>query len=1555
MYRHKFFYVSLIIAVVLGTFFFATHQPSLKPSVAHAAGGGACPTAATYTNPSNPAGSLVTLASLGITNCYYVADNGSDSNSGMSESTPWLHAPMMPNCSSNCLAVQNGSNGTGGDGIPAGTGIIFRGGDTWNFGISTDTNCPGASCVPSSGGTWQWAPPNLSCPTGLCPNGTSAHPIYLGVDATWYTGSSWARPIFTANNPLCNAGNVNGTTCLSTTLFNQTTYYVSGCANQIGGVYNDNDFLDFGADENYIIDGFEMTGLCQSGYQQNRHDTYIWYGSTNGHFYFLNNYLHGSSHVEYWGPNGVCAVGTVNTAGTSVTLVSESNSGYGGECGDTRGFYSSWKFLIIGSTTYTIASVNSASSITLTTSAGNQTGASFQGGCIPASPAACLDIYAFQGGSQVGAAGGETVANNILDFMDSDWSNTTCFGGFYDVEYNVFRNTTGCLPGTLHAFHDNLYDYFYENGHSNVIESDDLTGTDVIYNNVFRHIETSTTEGGVFLWFGPSSGATDYIFNNVGYDVGNLEYLNNGGVALTTVEGNYVWFNNTWQSNGNQPILRCAGYTNGTIADNNNQYITEDSTYILGPCSTLTTTTPLLETNSTAASYGYTSSETFGYSPSSASSPTVGAGTNEQAYCTTLLGSSDPIVQAAGVACESDTTYACTYNASNHTVSCPNRTVVARPASAAWDIGAYQYSSSGGTPGTPSTPTGLAVTGSTTSTISLSWNASTEQGGSGSIVGYKVYRNSVQVGTTGSTSYTDSGLSASTTYSYAVSAYDTNGNTSSQSGSVQGSTKPVDNTPPSIAISYPQNNATVSSTITISGTASDNVQVASVAISIDGGSYQSAQGTTSWTYSWNTNGVSNGSHTITAKATDTSGNTATASVTVTVSNTSGGGGGSISRLGIDGKSGSCGDVVMKDTLATSTTSGELIFVEYSSGANGVDVPTISDSAGDTYTVIASSQQLNTHSRIGIAYLQDAPSGITWVGLESPDQNDQVCFMIEAHYSGIAVIGALDQATSSFANYQSSPWASGKITTTQASELMVGGSFDYNFSSQNNTPSFTGNWSAGVTQSDEDGNALILGQQIVSTIQTSASSTGTDGATNPRDYPWIASFKSSATSTDNTPPTVSITSPTNGATVSSTISVQASASDNVGVIEVQFYLDSILVSTDFSSPYIWSWNTASSTNGSHTLSAKAYDAAGNVGISSNVVVTVANQAQDTQPPSVPTGLMQTGATTSSIAISWNPSSDNVGVAGYKVYRNTNQVGNVNATSFADTGLTPSTTYSYTVSAYDAAGNQSASSSPLLASTLPLTNQTSSPSSTLPEIISFTANPGTINQGSPSTLSWLVTGNPAPVVSISTLGQVSGSSVQVTPSETTTYTLTAENSQGTTSTQATVTVNIPNNGGGGGGGGGGGSSGGGGGGGGSSGSGSGSGSGSSGSTGSSSSTNSGTSGSGSSGSSQQSLASLLASLLQEVEALITQLNTQLVATFTRNLTIGSSGQDVKNLQVFLNDNGYTIASTGAGSPGDESTYFGARTAAALAKFQAASQITPASGILGPKTRAYLEGEW
>lgn len=94
----------------------------------------------------------------------------------------------------------------------------------------------------------------------------------------------------------------------------------------------------------------------------------------------------------------------------------------------------------------------------------------------------------------------------------------------------------------------------------------------------------------------------------------------------------------------------------------------------------------------------------------------------------------------------------------------------------------------------------------------------------------------------------------------------------------------ADTSPPSVAISSPTAGATVRGAIGVAGTASDNVQVASVAVSVDGGAYVTAQGTTSWSFALDTRSLVDGAHTVTARAKDAAGNATTASVRFTSSN-----------------------------------------------------------------------------------------------------------------------------------------------------------------------------------------------------------------------------------------------------------------------------------------------------------------------------------------------------------------------------------------------------------------------------------------------------------------------------------------------------------------------------------------------------------------------------------------------------------------------------------------------------------------------------------------------
>ncbi|HJV98506.1 MAG TPA: galactose oxidase-like domain-containing protein [Arthrobacter sp.] len=108
----------------------------------------------------------------------------------------------------------------------------------------------------------------------------------------------------------------------------------------------------------------------------------------------------------------------------------------------------------------------------------------------------------------------------------------------------------------------------------------------------------------------------------------------------------------------------------------------------------------------------------------------------------------------------------------------------------------------------------------------------------------------------------------------------------------------------------------------------------------------------------------------------------------------------------------------------------------------------------------------------------------------------------------------------------------------------------------------------------------------------------------------ATFTTAAPAADTTPPTVSVTAPANGATVSGQAAVAATAADNVGVAGVQFTLDAAnLQSEDTVAPYSLTWNTTTASAGAHTITARARDAAGNVTTSASVSVTVNNAGQD----------------------------------------------------------------------------------------------------------------------------------------------------------------------------------------------------------------------------------------------------------------------------------------------------------------------------------------------------------
>ena len=114
---------------------------------------------------------------------------------------------------------------------------------------------------------------------------------------------------------------------------------------------------------------------------------------------------------------------------------------------------------------------------------------------------------------------------------------------------------------------------------------------------------------------------------------------------------------------------------------------------------------------------------------------------------------------------------------------------------------------------------------------------------------------------------------------------------------------------------------------------------------------------------------------------------------------------------------------------------------------------------------------------------------------------------------------------------------------------------------------------------------------------------------------------------------------------------------------------------------------------------AYDNAGNSSSGSAQACVVTASLADTTAPSISSGVMVTVNSSTQITIRWNSSTDigGSGVAGYRVYRNGLLAGTTTATSYADSGLTPSTLYCYTIVAYDAAGNNAPGSAQACATT------------------------------------------------------------------------------------------------------------------------------------------------------------------------------------------------------------------------------------------------------------------
>jgi hypothetical protein len=183
--------------------------------------------------------------------------------------------------------------------------------------------------------------------------------------------------------------------------------------------------------------------------------------------------------------------------------------------------------------------------------------------------------------------------------------------------------------------------------------------------------------------------------------------------------------------------------------------------------------------------------------------------------------------------------------------------------------------------------------------------------------------------------------------------------------------------------------------------------------------------------------------------------------------------------------------------------------------------------------------------------------------------------------------------------------------------------------------------------------------------------------------------------DTTPPTASIASPTSG-NVSGAVTVSANAADNVGVTRVEFYVNGALAGTDAAAPYQYSWNTAALANGSATLFARAFDAAGNSRQSASVTVTVANVVApppDTTKPTVSIASPTSGNVAGTVTVSAN-AADNVGVTRVEFYVNGALAGTDAAAPYQyswNTATRANGAATLFAKAFDAAGNSTQSAS------------------------------------------------------------------------------------------------------------------------------------------------------------------------------------------------------------------------------------------------------------------------
>lgn len=467
-------------------------------------------------------------------------------------------------------------------------------------------------------------------------------------------------------------------------------------------------------------------------------------------------------------------------------------------------------------------------------------------------------------------------------------------------------------------------------------------------------------------------------------------------------------------------------------------------------------------------------------------------------------------------------------------------------------------------------------------------------------------------------------------------------------------------TPPTVSLTAPANNATVSgSAVALAATASDNMGVAKVEFY---GLYNNAttliatDTTAPYTGTWNTIQVPNGSAKLYAKAYDTQGNIGESFLnTVTVANS---------------------DTVPPAVTLTSPADGSsvknpVIFSATASDNNGVwrvVFAIFKKSTGGGYDPLKKEEDYTAPYKVSMSlsgnmYMAYA---VAYDYAGNPAQTNNSYFTV------------LPDTTPPIAAIISPPnntFIRGSVRIGASASDDVGVA-KVEFFKDTDTAPF-----AFATLAPYIG---LLDTKIISngvhTLRAKAhDTTGNSGISS-----------SISVTVDNMLPTVSLTAPKNGVAVRSNVTITASASDNIGIKEVNFNVDGVPVGKDATVPYSITWDSTTVADGSHTLSAKAVDMAGNVATALSVNVNVDNTS-----PSTPSNLVVDAYLVPKPNLAWNSSTDNVGVKGYRIERCTGssctnfaQIGTVSlVNSYTDISAVSGNTYRYRVRAVDAVGNVS----------------------------------------------------------------------------------------------------------------------------------------------------------------------------------------------------------------------------------------------------------------------------